>query len=103
MSEKELADVKQKTLEIAQREKGPRLSEEAVKKLDSERSAAKSSQSRARCGAGDGSGSVMTHVSYLEKQLEDERNERKKLESELSEIKKMVETLSKSLHGKFVA
>jgi predicted RNase H-like nuclease (RuvC/YqgF family) len=38
-------------------------------------------------------------VSHLEKQLEEERNERKKLESELSEIKKIVETLSKSFHG----
>lgn len=50
MDEKELADVKQKALEIAQREKGmdPRLTQEAIKKLNSERQSVKSSHSRLR-------------------------------------------------------
>ena len=38
-------------------------------------------------------------MSHLEKQLEEERNERKKLETELNEIKKMIEVLSKTFHG----
>lgn len=48
MSEQELADVRHKTLEIARREKGSRLSQEAVGKLEFEGPAGKSSVSRAR-------------------------------------------------------
>lgn len=50
MDEKELADVRLKTLEIARREKGmePRLTQEAIKKLNSERKSANSSHSRLR-------------------------------------------------------
>jgi hypothetical protein len=50
MDEKELANVRQKMLEIAQREKGtePRLTQEAVSKLNSDKLPVKSSQSRLR-------------------------------------------------------
>lgn len=50
MDEKELVDIKQKTLEIAQRDKGmdSKLTQEAVKKLDSDKASVKSSKSRLR-------------------------------------------------------
>lgn len=108
MDEKELADVRQKALEIAQRNKDmdPRLTSEAIKKLESNstkktNSDKNSAKSSVRSSHSKLSGSVATYVGNLEKQLEEEREERKKLESELTEIKKMVETLSKSIHGQF--
>lgn len=93
MNEKQLAEIKEKTQAIVDEKKKleTKLTLESIKKLDINKdSHRKSIRSKLS-----GSESAGTHVIHLEKELEEEREARKKMEVELKEIKKMLSTLSK--------
>eukprot|EP00826_Nyctotherus_ovalis_P053433 TRINITY_DN6948_c0_g3_i2.p3 TRINITY_DN6948_c0_g3~~TRINITY_DN6948_c0_g3_i2.p3 ORF type:complete len:104 (-),score=29.71 TRINITY_DN6948_c0_g3_i2:30-341(-) len=98
MDEKDLEEVKERSVKILQKEeieKTKSLNPEALKRLEGSEKSVKSYCSRMRYTHTPRSGSMATIITHLERKLDEEKLERERLEAKIDEIRTIAKSLAK--------